>query len=1493
MEIFISRDGQQFGPYPVKQVRELLNQGILQSNDLAYHEGLDNWVSLSDIAGITEVPIIPSLPPQTPQIDLVQTNERSSSLATSTQSSVAPASTGQGRMVLAFVSVLLVLVGLGSIGIWFAFFSEKQSDPDDNKAVLTRAPGALSTAEVETLFADDIGTWKARGFSMASGESPQDENFELIIEWDKQGESTVCKFAPLINGERVPFVGKKKYDPQAGIFIWKCKGRDFPEGTSRERYDAKTKTYHGEATFPDGAKETSTHRIINQNRRYQKSQVVKDGKVVFIREAVLTRVLDNNSNKPGLLGKILAMALPTGSGDMPADASSESMNLEEAHDHSHDHIRPATDSLRKSLIAYYPFNGNARNEAGNDHHGQVFGAKLTADRHGKANSAYHFKLGDHIKIDGLMGKPRNLTLSAWFKLEGPQGRLGSEIISLGDIAVLRADNNSAYAQRNGTGGVFFGGEKFWVHTMAPANYTGTGWHQIVFTFNEDLKKQVTYVDGKQMASKENPKSIVYEGGGTDTFIGVHGKTAKQNWRSQGIIDDLRVYDRALTTAEVEKLFRSEKPAFPLRAGNPIIVTNIADVRSKAEAGDAQAQLSLGLKYIQGSDGLDKDPIETEIWWLRAATQGQLMAQMNLGLLYSRGALGEKDPLKAYQWAKLSFTRGNQKAKELVETLEKELTPEQIADVDAFVKAFKPVPENPGGAPGANTPKTRAEAIKAGLPNYQVLSPNTDPNKIKFDTVNLNRTSVKYQEAWYDGFRFTMPEEGGELVWAFKGQIKSWYIMPLRGRMNGFRSFGYHTLKQDVLPMGKTGDKAILQTLPAENLKAGEEYVIWFSFNRQIPVPLYISLNVFAGDSPGTRVIAEALDKAANLVKEPVEKKEEISTEDITEGKLELIQAKLKAGANPDFIVWPRWKAAGLHVAVNNGQFEIAKLLLMSGAKPNPINWQGKTPLDRLHESNEKKEPAERITQEAFAAMEALLRKHGAKRSAQPNEGEPAKPIKQLTPEEISEALSLRVGTFKVTEKESEKVLETFTGTWVKKGLSTEFRGTGENKFGAIVTYDPVKNLFIENFDNGASIHHSTWNPLTKTLVRRMISPKSDAGESVTMFLKKIGPDKNDIRVEFTRNGELVRKIEAIGTRIEKPAEREQTPEIENGPTTHLSVKDVAKIAAQPHQSIIAADPHFVTSALKEGMWERTSKIKVRENPNQEAQVFEQKLRKKIKHVQAKYVVIENTSEKGVFIGTEVHSYDPHKKIIYSTSVNERGDVTRMIGGPNPNKRTVDWRLVPVKNDPFTMDLSITCSKDGLSAQLMGKRHQNGQLFDTITGVLTRIGDLPEGKKLGTTVSAKPKLTQKQILQFFNEVMLGEWTGVDKDTGEVVEKFTIEWHEKPKSIKMNFTIFEEGKITDQQITSITTYDPKLDLFVEKAAAKNGQPERIKHFRWNPIDQIMTAEVIKPKPEPGTDVKLNWKKTAPNIWNFNIQVFKEGAKIFSQQIIETRKAVPVEK
>ncbi|SVD42181.1 uncharacterized protein METZ01_LOCUS395035, partial [marine metagenome] len=43
--------------------------------------------------------------------------------------------------------------------------------------------------------------------------------------------------------------------------------------------------------------------------------------------------------------------------------------------------------LKQGLVAYYPFNGNAKDESGNGNDGEVNGAVLTADRHGESGKA--------------------------------------------------------------------------------------------------------------------------------------------------------------------------------------------------------------------------------------------------------------------------------------------------------------------------------------------------------------------------------------------------------------------------------------------------------------------------------------------------------------------------------------------------------------------------------------------------------------------------------------------------------------------------------------------------------------------------------------------------------------------------------------------------------------------------------------------------------------------------------------------------------------------------------------------------------------------------------------------------------------------------------------------------------------------------------------------------------------------------------------------------
>ena len=52
MDIYINRGGQQGGPYSLDKINECLKQGSLQSTDLAFHEGLSDWIPLSQVDGV-------------------------------------------------------------------------------------------------------------------------------------------------------------------------------------------------------------------------------------------------------------------------------------------------------------------------------------------------------------------------------------------------------------------------------------------------------------------------------------------------------------------------------------------------------------------------------------------------------------------------------------------------------------------------------------------------------------------------------------------------------------------------------------------------------------------------------------------------------------------------------------------------------------------------------------------------------------------------------------------------------------------------------------------------------------------------------------------------------------------------------------------------------------------------------------------------------------------------------------------------------------------------------------------------------------------------------------------------------------------------------------------------------------------------------------------------------------------------------------------------
>jgi len=76
---------------------------------------------------------------------------------------------------------------------------------------------------------------------------------------------------------------------------------------------------------------------------------------------------------------------------------------------------------------------------------------------------------------------------------------------------------------------------------------------------------------------------------------------------------------------------------------------LAEIRAKAEKGDAQAQFELGYAFSFGNLAVAKDEVEAVKWYRKAAEQNLAQAQYNLGVSYANGLGVAKDEAQAVSW----------------------------------------------------------------------------------------------------------------------------------------------------------------------------------------------------------------------------------------------------------------------------------------------------------------------------------------------------------------------------------------------------------------------------------------------------------------------------------------------------------------------------------------------------------------------------------------------------------------------------------------------------------------------------------------------------------------------------------------------------------------------------------------------------------------------------------------------------------------------------
>ncbi len=224
----------------------------------------------------------------------------------------------------------------------------------------------------------------------------------------------------------------------------------------------------------------------------------------------------------------------------------------------------AQTNLSQGLTAYYPFNGNANDESGNNNNPVFNNATLTADRFGSVNSAYHFNgKNNYIKIlnSPSLNSKNTISLSVWVKPTGFYYDIchASQILSKGggnymDGSYALRFDDALYTQGNGCGGEIL---KDSTHQNFRGTGTGTSpyspyikkgeWYNLVYINDGDSAK--LFVNCTLKYAIKFSEIFTNK---DDLFIGKSDDELFPFWLN-ATVDDVRIYNRALTKDEVKAL----------------------------------------------------------------------------------------------------------------------------------------------------------------------------------------------------------------------------------------------------------------------------------------------------------------------------------------------------------------------------------------------------------------------------------------------------------------------------------------------------------------------------------------------------------------------------------------------------------------------------------------------------------------------------------------------------------------------------------------------------------------------------------------------------------------------------------------------------------------------------------------------------------------------------------------------------------------------------
>jgi hypothetical protein len=218
-------------------------------------------------------------------------------------------------------------------------------------------------------------------------------------------------------------------------------------------------------------------------------------------------------------------------------------------------LRVSFSPLFKSLVAYYPFNGNADDASGNYNDGNPGTAQLVVDRLGVPQSAYFFNGSNSFitfpKIPTT--NTENISMFCWLKpnllpqwgiavkLGYSDGNLPCNGYALGIGSAQSQIGNHLIAENACVN---------WVDGIVSFRATND-WHHVGLV--RQGGSDFIYLDGLLVSAQQ----ISAPAPPTHFAIGTLLGSDQSNAIFHGSIDEVRVYNRSLTASEVQQLFYFE------------------------------------------------------------------------------------------------------------------------------------------------------------------------------------------------------------------------------------------------------------------------------------------------------------------------------------------------------------------------------------------------------------------------------------------------------------------------------------------------------------------------------------------------------------------------------------------------------------------------------------------------------------------------------------------------------------------------------------------------------------------------------------------------------------------------------------------------------------------------------------------------------------------------------------------------------------------------